>query len=118
MVLAEHLPVYKSSYDTTLVLFHVIKKFPKEYKYTLGEQLKKDCLALIATIYKANTLHDKLSTIQETRSYLESIKVLLRLSKDLHIIGLEKFITLQESIAVISKQLVWWEKSTSKLPTH
>lgn len=44
MVIYEHLPVYKASYDLTLQLFHVIKKFPKEFKYTLWEQIKKDSL--------------------------------------------------------------------------
>ena len=42
MTLYENLPVYKASYDLTLQLFHVIKKFPKDFKYTLGEQIKKD----------------------------------------------------------------------------
>jgi len=67
MVLAHHLPVYKASYDMTLTLFHVIKKYSKEFKYTLGEQLKKDCLALIATIYKANIMLDKKSALIEAR---------------------------------------------------
>lgn len=54
MALAYHLPIYKASYDMILQLFHVIKKYPKEFKYTLGEQLKKDSLTLISSIYKAH----------------------------------------------------------------
>jgi hypothetical protein len=97
----------------TLALFHVIKKYPKEFKYTLWEQLKKDCLALIATIYRANTAVDKKNILREARWYLEGVRVLLRLSKDLHVISLEKFIALQESIETISKQLTAWEKASS-----
>lgn len=67
MVLAEYLPVYKASYDMTLILFHTIKKYPKEFKYTLGEQLKKDCLSLIATIYRANSVTDKKIILQDAR---------------------------------------------------
>lgn len=114
MALAEHLPVYKASYDMTLALFHIIKKYPKDMKYTLWEQLKKDSLALIATIYKANTLHEKQITIREARWYLQSVRVMLRLSKDLHVVWLEKFAFLQESIETISKQLTMWEKSCQK----
>ena len=112
MVLAHHLPVYKASYDMTLTLFHVIKKYSKEFKYTLGEQLKKDCLALIATIYKANIMLDKKSALIEARWYLEWVRVLLRMSKDLHVISLDKFVVLQESIEVISKQLTAWQKNS------
>ncbi len=66
---------------------------------------------MIATVYKANIILEKLPIIQEARWYLQSLRVLLRLSKDLHIINIEKFIQLQESIEVISKQLVAREKS-------
>lgn len=110
-MLAENLPVYKASYDLTLMIFYVVKKYSKEFKYTLWEQIKKDSLSLIATVYKANIFLEKWPIIQEARWYLQSLRVLLRLSKDLHIINIEKFIQLQESIEVISKQLVAREKS-------
>ena len=112
MALVYQLPVYKASYDMTLALFHVIKKYPKDLKYTLWEQMKKDCLALIATIYKANTVIDKKTVLQEARGYLEWVRVLLRLSKDLHVVWLEKFVLLQESLETVSKQLVAREKKS------
>ena len=109
MVLYENIPVYKASYDLTLQLFHVIKKFPKDFKYTLWEQIKKDALTLIGSIYKANMVKEKQNKILEVRWYVESLKVLLRLSKDLHIIPLDKFILISQSIEIISKQLVAWQ---------
>jgi len=114
MVIYEHLPIYKASYDLTLQLFHVIKKFPKEFKYTLWEQIKKDSLLLISSIYKANVMKERRKELlQECRAYLESNKVLLRISKDLHIFPLDKFIFLSQSVEVISKQLVARERSAS-----
>lgn len=112
MVLYEYLPVYKASYDLVLQLFHIIKKFPKEFKYTLWEQIKKDSLILIWNIYKANILKDRRKeSLSECRAYLESMKVMVRISKDLHILSLEKFVTVSQSIETISKQLVGWENS-------
>ena len=35
------LPVYKASYDLLLGIFGFAKNFSKEYKYTVGEILKK-----------------------------------------------------------------------------
>ena len=35
------LPVYKSSYELLLYSFKLIKNLNKEYKYTVGEKLKK-----------------------------------------------------------------------------
>jgi hypothetical protein len=35
------LPVYKATYDLLLAIFQFTKEFSKEYKYTVGESLKK-----------------------------------------------------------------------------
>ncbi|MEX0982172.1 MAG: hypothetical protein WDZ47_08810 [Bacteroidales bacterium] len=36
------LPVYKATYDFLLAIFQLIKEFSEEYKYTVGESLKKE----------------------------------------------------------------------------
>ncbi|MCD4691470.1 MAG: hypothetical protein K8R79_01035 [Calditrichales bacterium] len=38
----DELPVYKASYDLLLEIFKFTKNFTKEYKYTIGESLKKE----------------------------------------------------------------------------
>jgi hypothetical protein len=45
MKLHSDLPVYKSTYDLLLGIFEFTKSFSKEYKYTVGESLKKEPLA-------------------------------------------------------------------------
>jgi hypothetical protein len=37
----DELPVYKASYDLLLEIFLFVKEFSKEFKYTVGESLKK-----------------------------------------------------------------------------
>ena len=63
---------------------------------------------LMSSIYKVNIMKEKQSDILQVRGYLESLKVLIRLSKDSHILTLDKFIAISQSIAIISKQLVAW----------
>ena len=41
MALYSELPVYKATYDLLLGIFQFTKEFGKEYKYTVGESLKK-----------------------------------------------------------------------------
>jgi len=38
------LPVYKATYDLLLAIFQFTKDFSKEYKYTVGESLKKETI--------------------------------------------------------------------------
>ena len=37
----DELPVYKATYDLLLEMFRFTKDFSREYKYTVGESLKK-----------------------------------------------------------------------------
>jgi hypothetical protein len=44
MALYYDLPVYRDTYQLILKIFEVTKYFPKEYKYTLGQDMKRDAL--------------------------------------------------------------------------
>jgi hypothetical protein len=46
MKLHSDLPVYKSTYDLLLGIFEFTKSFSKEYKYTVGESLKKETFSI------------------------------------------------------------------------
>jgi hypothetical protein len=48
------LPVYKACYDLLLEIFQFTKDFGKEYKYTVGEELKNETLVLIVLVFWAN----------------------------------------------------------------
>ena len=42
MALYYDLPVFKDVYKLTLLIYSLTKDFSKEYKYTLGQDLKKN----------------------------------------------------------------------------
>ena len=54
MALYSDLPVYKSTYDLLVAIFSFTKDFNKEYKYTVGESLKKETIELLTLIYRAH----------------------------------------------------------------
>ncbi|MGK0364746.1 MAG: hypothetical protein ACI85O_001804 [Saprospiraceae bacterium] len=65
MALYYDLPVFKEVYQLILKIFEYTKDFPKEYKYTLGQDMKRDGIQLVRSIYRANKAKDK-------REYLET----------------------------------------------
>ena len=67
MALYSELPVYKATYDMLLGIFRFTKDFGKEYKYTVGESLKKETIELLTLIYRANVKRDKQEVLQEAR---------------------------------------------------
>ena len=53
-MLHTELPVYRDTYQLILKVFELTKDFSKEYKYTIGQDMKRDALSLIRSIYRAN----------------------------------------------------------------
>ncbi len=111
MTIYSHLPVYKASYDLILELFKVIKEFNKEYKYTLGESIKKEAMEMITDIYRANASFSKKPHIEKAREKIETIRMFFRLARDLRQVGLKRFVDINEKIENISKQLSAWQRS-------
>jgi hypothetical protein len=104
------LPVYKTSYDLLLAIFNFSQSLTREYKYTIGDNLKTETVAMITNIYRANSTQiNRYDRIQSARENLEVIRLFLRLLKDLKQISLTKFIMINESIESISKQLTAWK---------
>ena len=105
--------VYKISCDLLLEVFCVTKNFSREYKYTIGESIKIETINMITNIYRANsTQSSRKEIIQLARENVETIRLFLRLLKDLKQVNLTKFIQLNEKIESVSKQLSAWQKST------
>lgn len=111
MAIYLYLPVYKASYDLTLEIYKAIKEFNREYKYTLGESIKKEVMEMIVNIYKANSSFSKISYLEIAREKIETTRIFFRLARDLRQISLKKFVDINEKIENVSKQLSAWEKS-------
>lgn len=111
MATYDNLPVYKESYDLLVALFKFTKDFGKEYKYTLGESIKKEVVEMITHIYRANSvIEGRAVRIGSARENVEVIRLFLRLLRDLRQIDLDKFILLNMKIESVSKQLFAWQK--------
>ena len=113
MKLHSDLPVYKATYDLLLAIFRFTKDFGKEYKYTVGESLKKETVELLTLIYRTNIKRDKIEVLQEARERIEVIRLFIRLMKDMKQISLKQFVQINESVENVSKQLSGWQKAMS-----
>jgi hypothetical protein len=111
LALFNDLPVYKATYDLLLAIFRFTKDFSKDYKYTVGESIKKETIALLTLIYRANLKQDKNEVLQEARERIEVIRLFIRLMKDMHQISVKQFVQINESVENVSKQLTGWQKS-------
>ena len=111
MALHFELPVYKDTYQLVLKIFECTKDFSKEYKYTIGQDMKRDALQLLRSIYRANKAKNKKEHLDAFLDDFELLKVEIRLCVDLKVMPIKRQAALSELMERIGKQITGWSKS-------
>lgn len=114
MALTEHLPVYRDVYKLILLVFQYTKPFPREYKYTLGQDMKRDAITLVRSIYRANRSADKKVWLEEFLDNYEILKLEIRLSVDLHLLTVRHLAEMSVIMDSIGKQVTAWKNHQNK----
>ena len=108
MGLCYNLPVYKDTYQLLLKIFEYTKDFDREYKYSLGQDMKKDVLKLMRSIYRANKSFKKREHLEKFLDDFEILKLEIRLAGDMKILTVKKQATLVSLMEKIGKQITGW----------
>lgn len=111
MALYTELPLYRDTYKFIQRLFEVTTKFKREYKYTLGQDMKRDAMDLVRYIYRANVSQDKAESLIKFLDAFQMVRLQVRLSYDMKLMSKAEFIDLVEVMDSISKQVTGWRNS-------
>ena len=69
---------------------NVLKIFRRSYKYTLGQDIKRDALQLVRSIYRENISTHKMGHLETFMDDVELIKLEIRLCVDMKILPIKK----------------------------
>ena len=111
MALYYDLPVYRDTYRLILKIFECTIDFSKEYKYTLRQDMKRDALQLVRSIYRANKNTNKKEHLDTFMDDFELLKLEIRLCSDMKIMPIKKQAELSLLMDAIGKQITGWGKS-------
>jgi len=114
MALYYDLPVFKDVYKLILLIFEYTKDFPKEYKYTLGQDLKRDGINLVRSIYRANKAKNKVEYLEQFLDDFELLKLEIRLCTDMKIVSIKKQAQLSFLMDGIGKQITGWRNANQQ----
>ena len=87
MSLTETLPVYRDTYRLIQLIYLRTRDFSREYKYTLGQDMKRDSIMLVRSIYRANRSESKRQWLEEFLDVFEILNLEIRLCVDLCLIS-------------------------------
>ena len=112
MALYYELPVFRDMYALVLLLFKFTKEFPKEYKYSLAENMRRDALQLVRSIYRINKTHNKAVELDGFMDGFELLKLEIRLCVDMKLLPMRKQAQVSGLLEQIGKQVTGWRKSS------
>ncbi len=111
MALYYDLKVFKDVYSLILKVFEHTQGFPREYKYTLGQDMKRDAIILVRSIYRANKAKSKTEYLETFLDDFEIIKLEIRLCVDMRILSIKKQSELSVLMDSIGKQVTGWRNA-------
>lgn len=111
MALHTELPVFRDTYQLILKVFEYTKEFAREYKFTLGEDMRRDALQLVRSIYRANKAESKAAHLDLFLDEFELLKLKIRLCVDMKLLPIKKQALLSELLESIGKQVTGWRNA-------
>jgi len=110
------IPIFQKVYDLYKELYLAQMKFPKVHKHTLGQRLDNTTLDLFELLILASRRQSERSILlDKANAKLDSLKLLLRLAKDVKCINNNKYLQLESNLQEIGKMLGGWIKHTKQI---
>lgn len=108
-----NLEVYRRTEELMYRVYPVLANFPKAEKFSLCQEIKSNFFQLLTHISLGNSVKSKRKTyLQEADGYLQTLKVLIKLSRKRKYISIGFFRALDEELTVINKMLSAYIKAS------
>jgi four helix bundle protein len=109
----DQLTIFEKTYELILWLYPAVRKFPKAQRFVLGQQIENTALDILRGIIRANAEREKLPYLKRISVDLDTLRILLRLSKDLELISVRQYRFSAEKVNEVGKLLGGWMRSAA-----
>ena len=90
LTLYHELPVFRDVYRLTLRIHQLTQGFSREFEFTLGQDMKRDCLGLLRSIYRVDRSRVKAPLLDTFLDDFGLLKLEVRLCADLKLFSLKQ----------------------------
>ena len=116
MALHKDLPIYKTAYELLTSAIKITANFPRDFKRLMGDEIRKECMAIALLIFRANVAANKIPHIEQLLERLQVIELAIRLSKDMRFISTKQYAEVIEHTDAVGKQAQGWKKQQAASP--
>jgi hypothetical protein len=116
MALHKDLPIYKTAYELLTSAIKITANFPRDFKRLIGDEIRKECMAITLLIFRANVAANKTPHIDQLLEHLQVIELTLRLSRDMRFISTKQYAQAIEYTDSVGKQAQGWKKQQAASP--
>lgn len=116
--MAKHtdLPISKVTYDLLVVATEITKNMPRDFKASVGKEIRDECVRLSVLVFRANSAGDKTPYLDKLIERNQVLDLLFRLSKDMRFISVAQYARAIALTSMIGKQAGGWKKYTASSP--
>ena len=111
MALHTALPIYKVAYDLLDIITDLSKNMPRDFKASIGGKLRDECVEIVVLIFRANVSREKSLHLDSLIERLQVTELLLRLSRDKHLISTGQYAKAIELTNSVGKQAGGWKRA-------
>lgn len=103
--------VVEKGYALALWLIKKVERFPKSYRFSVGDRIVARALDLLETLLEAAYARNKQAPLERASHHINALRYLLRMAKDLGLIGAEPYGYAAEALEEIGRMTGGWRKS-------
>ncbi len=103
-------PLFTKTYDLIRWVNEETTLFPKSQRFTLAQQIQNESLELLKCFIAIRRNLDAEVNFKRADVHLETLRILFRLSKDLSLLNLKKYETIEKMLDELGKLLGDWGK--------
>ena len=108
--------VVGKAYDLVLWLLPKVEKFPRSYRFSVGDRLVSNSLDLLMVLVEAAYSSDKRTCLEQANLKSNTLRYLLRLAKELHLLSADSYEFAVGKTDEIGRMIGGWRKAKGGRP--
>ena len=106
--------VVGKAYDFVLWLLPKVEKFGRSFRFSVGDRLVSQGLDLLLLLVQAAYSRDKSALLRDANLKANTLRYLLRLSKDLQLLSIDSYGFATERLEEIGRMIGGWQKTAPR----